>query len=555
MANEREAQVQREMAKLRSDFHARLTTDLEEFLDHSKVLEEERVNTESLRVLYENSHRLAGSALTFGYQETGEILREIESALDAVLNEEVSFDIAKLRQLFSELSPALATSAEPFKSSSPQSLDNESVDEKAQRVLRAHIYVLEDDPSTSQTLKLGLSSFGYQVSTFVDIQTMVERALQEHPDGLIVDTEYSSFADQNLAAAARKMREHGMENIPIFVVSEHENFNEKLAAARNGVVAFLGKPVNIPSLESSLEYVLEQRSRSPFRVLLVDDDEFSMNHHRLMLEKWGMVAHGITDPSNVLSCIEDFHPDLMIFDLNMPNCTGIELAEVVRYHTHWIHIPIIFLSSERNESRQVRALKTGGDDFIVKPVIEEHFVSTIMGRARRARLLAEMMTKDSLTGLLKHTEIKERLNHEYARARRNKSLLSVAMIDIDRFKLVNDTYGHQTGDIVISTLAHFLRRGLRTTDIVGRYGGEEYMVVLPDTSAENALRKLDQLRTEFETVKFRHNDKEFTCSFSGGVCESSLVSTIDDFVERADMALYQAKERGRDQIVNAGETD
>lgn len=555
MANEREAQVQREMAKLRSEFHARLTTDLEEFLDHSKVLEEERVNTESLRVLYENSHRLAGSALTFGYQETGEILREIESALDAVLNEEVSFDIAKLRRLLGEFSPALATSVEPFKPSEALSLDMESGDENEQSVLRAHIYVLEDDPSTSETLKLGLSSFGYRVSTFVDIQTMCDYALQEHPDGLIVDTEYSSFADQNLSAAARKMREHGMENIPIFVVSEHDNFSEKLAAARNGVVAFLGKPVNIPSLESSLEYVLEQRSRSPFRVLLVDDDEFSMEHHRLMLEKWGMVARGVADPARVLGQIEDFHPDLMIFDLHMPECTGVELAEVVRYHTHWIHIPIVFLSSERNESRQVRALKTGGDDFILKPVIEEHFVSTIMGRARRARQLAELMTKDSLTGLLKHTEIKERLNHEFARASRNKSVLSVAMIDIDRFKLVNDTYGHQTGDLVISTLAHLLRRGLRTTDIVGRYGGEEYMVVLPDTSAENALRKLDQLRTEFETVKFRHNDVEFTCSFSGGVCESSMASSIDNLVERADIALYQAKERGRNQFVNAGEND
>jgi len=207
------------------------------------------------------------------------------------------------------------------------------------------------------------------------------------------------------------------------------------------------------------------------------------------------------------------------------------------------------------ERRQIAAMMTGGDDFIVNPVVEESFVATITGRAQRARQLAELMTRDSLTGLLKHPEIKERLGHEYARAGRNKSVLSVAMPDIDKFKRVNDNYEHQTGDVVIATLAHLLHRGLRTTDILGRYGGEEYLVVMPDTDAKNAAIKLNSLRTEFQAVTFRHNDEVFTCSVSGGICQSDQVEGLDEFVEQADKALYRAKERGRNQIVQADDTN
>lgn len=555
MANEHEDSIQQEMAKLRSEYHDRLIAELEEFADNANLTDQEMGRAETLKKLYETSHRLAGSALTFGYTDTGQLLQRFESTVDAIVNQGGAFNAQALRTQLNDLAPAVALTSE-MKSivhSHPGApVETKLVQEVAENL---HIYVLEDDPSTSEMLKLGLSSFGYQVTTFVSIEQLCESALKEHPDGLIIDTALSSFADQSLADAARTLRENGMDSIPILVVSEHDSFVEKLEAARNGVVAFLSKPVNIPVLESSLEYVLQQRAKSPYRVLIVDDDVYSMEHHRLLLDKWGIMARSLADPTKILEIIEEFHPDLMIFDLHMPSCTGVELAEVVRFHSHWIHIPIIFLSSERNERRQILAMLTGGDDFIVKPVIEESFVATIMSRAQRARQLAELMTRDSLTGLLKHTEIKERLGHEYARAQRNKSIVSVAMIDIDKFKNVNDTYGHQTGDVVIATLAHLLRRGLRTTDIVGRYGGEEYMVVMPDTNAENAARKLDSLRAEFETVKFRHKQEEFTCSFSGGVCQSDRAESLDAFVEHADMALYRAKNQGRNQIVRTDDKD
>jgi diguanylate cyclase (GGDEF)-like protein len=296
---------------------------------------------------------------------------------------------------------------------------------------------------------------------------------------------------------------------------------------------------------------MQHQTRSPYRVLLIDDDVFSMERHRIMLETWGIVAKCVSNPVDVMTVIDEFKPDLLMIDLNMPLCSGIELAKVIRFHKQWIHIPIIFLSGELDANRQMTALKTGGDEFITKPVVERPFVSMILMRAKRARQLAELMIRDSLTGLLKHTEIKDRLCHELARARRNKTTVSVAMLDIDKFKRINDTYGHPVGDTVIATLAHLLRRALRTTDIVGRYGGEEYMVVMPDSDVANAIRKLDLLRREFEAIGFHHKDLEFHCSFSGGVSDSDSSDKIDLLIEKADMALYRAKTQGRNQILGA----
>lgn len=546
--------LQQEMAALRQQYHENLSDEIGALLQHSTLPELDGLEQSLLSQLRDTAHRLAGSALTFGYEQIGMALRELEGTLESTLAGQQR-SAERIRKALEQVqnAAALAVTMPPATVAReiPEEVPVVADDFANRRPENLHLYVLEDDPSTSDMLKLGLSSFGYRVTTFVDIQRLTSAALSDHPDGLIIDTEYSSFSDPNLAAAANAMQENGMDSIPILVVSQNSGFMEKLHAARHGVVAFLNKPVSIPALESSLEGVMQHQTRSPYRVLLIDDDVFSMEHHRIMLETWGIVAKCLANPADVMTVIDEFKPDLLIIDLNMPLCNGIELAKVIRFHKHWIHIPIIFLSGEQNAQRQLVAMKTGGDDFIVKPVVERHFVAMILMRANRARQLAELMIRDSLTGLFKHTEIKDRLSHELARARRNKTTVSVAMLDIDKFKRINDTYGHQTGDTVIATLAHLLRRGLRTTDIVGRYGGEEYMVVMPDSDEANAMRKLDLLRREFEAIGFHHKELEFHCSFSGGVCDSSASDNIDLLIEKADMALFEAKARGRNQILGA----
>ena len=233
----------------------------------------------------------------------------------------------------------------------------------------------------------------------------------------------------------------------------------------------------------------------------------------------------------------------------MPECSGPELAQTVRLQDEWLGVPIIYLSSETDSERQMASLIKAGDDFLTKPISDNALVVAIFARAQRARQLAEVMTKDSLTGLLQHAHIKERLGAELERAARLQQNVSVAMLDIDHFKKVNDVYGHLTGDQVISSLANLLRQQLRKTDLIGRYGGEEFLLVLPECQLDKACQVVNQLREAFARIPFVSNGQTFHCTLSAGVTSGSDSQQVDVVVEHADQALYQAKGAGRNQVI------
>jgi diguanylate cyclase (GGDEF)-like protein len=160
--------------------------------------------------------------------------------------------------------------------------------------------------------------------------------------------------------------------------------------------------------------------------------------------------------------------------------------------------------------------------------------------------------RDSLTGLLNHSALKEHLGHEVARARRNKLPLAVAMVDIDFFKHVNDSYGHPVGDKVIRALSRLLQQRLRRADIIGRYGGEEFAVVMPGSTAAAAAAVLDQVRSAFAGIRHYAGHQEFTVTLSAGVAQLDDAANADALLARADEALYQAKHGGRNRVVPAG---
>jgi diguanylate cyclase (GGDEF)-like protein len=241
---------------------------------------------------------------------------------------------------------------------------------------------------------------------------------------------------------------------------------------------------------------------------------------------------------------------MILMDMHMPGYSGPELATIIRHHTEWIGLPIVYLSAETDIAQQLQAMKRGADDFITKPISDAHLVSAVKIRAARSRQLADLASKDSLTGLLKHALIKESLALELARAQRNSKPISIAMIDIDLFKSVNDTYGHAVGDRVIVALAHLLKQRLRKTDIIGRYGGEEFVAILPECDLKTAKRLINDIRQRFSAISFQHEGKEFTSTLSAGIASNLLPFTLNssELLVSADEALYLAKHSGRNQV-------
>jgi diguanylate cyclase (GGDEF)-like protein len=260
----------------------------------------------------------------------------------------------------------------------------------------------------------------------------------------------------------------------------------------------------------------------------------------------------ITRALDIMSALIELQPDLVLMDIYMPECSGLELARVIRQQEAYVSLPIVYLSSERDVDKQYEAMSLGGDDFLTKPIEDHRLVRAVRNRAARSRLLHSLVSRDSLTGLLKHTKIKEALETELSRARRQGTPLSYVMLDIDHFKAVNDQYGHLAGDRVIRSLAHLLRQRLRKSDLIGRYGGEEFAVIMPDTSLAQAARVMDDVRAAFSRLRHQWLEQQIRCSFSAGVACFPDHESAEGLAAAADEALYLAKGSGRDRV--AGDT-
>ncbi|MBX0327393.1 diguanylate cyclase [Oscillochloris sp. ZM17-4] len=419
------------------------------------------------------------------------------------------------------------------------------------RALRqTDVLIVEDDLATGEHLALQLEHFGYHATVMQSLDGFEDAVRAHEPAAIILDI---VFPEGDLAGPER-MAENARAGVaaPVIFLSQRSDFTARLWAVRAGGRAYLTKPVDIDALVSVLDGVTGAFVPEPYRVLIVDDTRLTGALYEAMLRNAGMLTMALTDPALVMQALQEFQPDLLLLDMYMPDCTGPEVAALIRQQAAFVSLPIVFLSGEHDRDNQLAALDQGGDDFLTKPISAPQLVSAVTSRARRARAMRALLSRDGLTGLFTHASIKEQVLREIVRAQRYHTALTVAMIDLDHFKLVNDRYGHAAGDRVLKGLARLLHQRLRMSDSIGRYGGEEFLIILPQTDGPTALRLLDEARARFATIgHLLDADQEVTVTFSGGV--ASLVPTGDSrtLLASADAALYAAKRAGRNRIICA----
>jgi len=408
-----------------------------------------------------------------------------------------------------------------------------------------HIYLVDDDAAHAQALATQIGHFGYVVSRFSGAFEAREAVRFAPPTATVIEL---GLCDGGQAVA--ELRDAARVPFPVLIMSGEDEMMARLQAVRAGGSGFFAKPVDVPLLVDVLDQLTARRAPTPERILIVDDDRIQGNLNALHLRKAGMEVEVVVDPLATIEALIDFQPELVLLDMYMPICTGMELAAVIRQMEAFVSLPIVYLSAETDRDKQLAAVGQGGDDFLVKPIKPDHLIAAVVSRTERYRKLRSVMMRDGLTGLLNHSTITDRLESEFSRARRQNSPVSAVMIDIDHFKRINDTYGHPVGDRVIKSLARLLTQRLRRADIVGRYGGEEFMVVLPDTTPENAAALIDKLRLAFsKLIQRAAGQQEFTATISAGIASSSAVSDGAALKEEADQALYQAKRGGRNRVV------
>ena len=336
---------------------------------------------------------------------------------------------------------------------------------------------------------------------------------------------------------------------PTLIIASDPGFEFQLATARACVDAVLPRPLDANELGGWLEHFARQRQPSVPSVLLVDDDPLLAEAYAEALRAARMTVSIVSDPTEALSRLNSIRPDLILMDVKMPGVDGIELARMIRQSRRHLSLPIVFLSAEQDANRQMQARRFGGDDFIAKPIEPLRLASLVRLKAERTGALRSMMERDSLTGLYNHGRFKDRLSLELERCRRRHGELSLAMIDIDRFKRINDRFGHLVGDAIIRGISGTLTAGLRRIDVIGRYGGEEFAVILLETPPQPARTVIDKLRRRFSEMPFEADGSQFNVTFSAGVAGSRAHGGLRELIAAADQALYAAKRGGRNRVV------
>ncbi|MEX0911945.1 MAG: diguanylate cyclase [Gemmatimonadota bacterium] len=312
----------------------------------------------------------------------------------------------------------------------------------------------------------------------------------------------------------------------------------------------------------------------PQRILVVDDHPDNVEIIDARLSSRGYVIESASDGEEALARVREDPPHLILLDVMMPLMDGFEVSRRIKQDSSLPFIPIILVTARGETQDKVEGLDAGADDYLTKPINFPELEARVRSMLRIKKLqdeldsknrqleevnlqLRELSITDGLTGLFNHRHVHELLHEEHGRCRRGGGPMAVTMLDLDRFKELNDTHGHPTGDIVLAETARILRESAREIDMIGRYGGEEFIAILPNAEEDAALHFAERVRAAVEGYVYRDGDKEVRMTVSGGVASgaSEQLKEPEELIRLADRALYEAKDSGRNRIVRASEID
>ncbi len=355
----------------------------------------------------------------------------------------------------------------------------------------------------------------------------------------------------DLAHKLRELPEH--EKLPLAFVSGRAHIYNRVAAANAGACLYLNKPLSAADLEAAFMQLLADRVSDRPRVLVVDDDEEFSNLVAELLKTADMNVATLNDPVRILEVLPEIEPDVLILDVMMPGVSGFDVCRMLRTVPRWQQLPIIFLTAQTSMESRVMVYKCGGDDYLHKHCADNEFISRVQIRIDRARLFNEKAYKDNVTGLFSRRAALEQLNRMIAAAHKLKFSVSICMFDVENLKTINETYGYHAGDTVIGSIGLMLSRRFNIEDLRGRWGGDEFILALHATDAEDAQKSVDSFLKEFKLIEFHSDEGSFSVSMNAGVSTYPADgATAYDLIRVADSRLAIAKKT--DQPVLSSKT-
>ncbi|HEX6832227.1 MAG TPA: response regulator, partial [Rudaea sp.] len=389
-------------------------------------------------------------------------------------------------------------------------------------------------PSNAQTLKIfhlsdgnplaceidqKLEATGYELTILDNAAELKEMLASFAPGLIIIDAPF--LADiETIGERVKALRPRLNHRLALLAFSASPELPVRLRAMRAGADAFVALPAKTDEIVQRIAELLAADSADPFRVLIVEDDRSQAIFAESILRKAGMATCMATEPLAALEQLDAFKPELILMDLYMPNCDGMELTSIIREREAFISTPIVFLSGEQDEEKHFAALNSGGDDFLSKPIRPKHLISAVTNRVQRARQLNRRARaanpRDPATGLYERAHVIDRINA--ALAQEQPQAGGVTYVEIDAARPIRERVGLLVYEALLGQVGAFLAGHVGARDLVARYGDTSFLVVTPD-GGEDALRQFAvKLRDLAAHAAFEQEGKTFAVGLSMGIC-------------------------------------
>jgi diguanylate cyclase (GGDEF)-like protein len=528
--------------ELRTQFVRRSQARIEVATRILGLLRETPEDREHLQDLMRFFHSLAGVGTSFGFPQVTALAKEGELECLAILHGESSLSATEIEN-WTRLVGALAHELSQPPTASPAG--------RTGMVTRIpEVLLVSPDPAVAATLAPLIEQEGHAARPLATRAEASHALGQSLPDALIVDAALEDGSGYDVIDQLRALP--GGEAVPVFVLGPRGGFLDKVEAIHGGADGYFEKPVDWKALMRRLQHLLDASQSHAARILSVEDDPQQASYLKSILESGGYEVAVCADPKRFETVLGEFRPDLVLMDILLPGISGYDLVRYLRQDERNAALPVLFLTTESQMQSRFRSAQVGGDDHLTKPIVPPVLLSVVASRLERARFLKNLLNRDGLTRLFTHTALIERAQALHAQKGRDPSRhFAWVMIDLDHFKSVNDRFGHPVGDRVLATLAALLRRRLRQSDTIGRYGGEEFVVLFEGLPEPEVLHLMGRVLEEFRDIDLEAPGKPpFRATFSAGVAMLTEDMTLDGWKKAADDALYAAKAAGRNRIMS-----
>ncbi len=508
--------------------------------------QEEQENEEPtfLEKAHYEAHKLAGCLGTFGFPEASQTAQRLEHQLQ----ETVSLSTGELEQI-QQLLKQLQAQLQEKTSESNRICQNGECNHQEKNQENTPLLLVSCDRNLLKTTPEEVLAWGYTIQTATSLEAAQEILNQNQivPQVLLFDLEVCDDIQQSFAwlESFHQYASH----IPVVAIHSHDRFRDRLTVSRLGGRSFLQKPLSPFQAMEAVREILKTEDTAG-TILLVDDDSEQLTLLEELLSPWGFRTCTLRDSTQFWVTLKQKQPDLLILDVEMPEYNGIELCQVLRNDAQWRDLPVLFLTIHKDTQTITNIFAAGGDDYISKPLVGPELVTRVFNRLERRRLLKNLADCDPLTGLANRRKSSQQLQQYMRLSGHHRQPLCFAIVDLDRFKDVNDSHGHATGDLVLHRLGNFLQKAFRQEDVIGRWGGEEFIIGMYGTNKSDARSRLDEVRKQWHQEKIFTPDEELLqITFSGGVSQyTEDGKDLQTLYRTADSALYRAKEAGRDRV-------